>query len=227
MSFSQYIIYFIIVAAIPLWAQYRVKTTYAHYSKVGVANGLTGAEVARHILDTNGLTNVPVHETKGMLSDHYDPRKKAVFLSKANFRGRSIAGAAVAAHEVGHAIQDQQDYAFMRFRSALVPVTMFSSNISWVFLIIGMLANVASFMLLGIILMAVGVLFQLITLPVEFDASKRALVQLESGGLVASSELPQAKKVLSAAAMTYVAAMAVAVLELLRLLLIFTNMNRN
>ncbi|MBC8930623.1 zinc metallopeptidase, partial [Escherichia coli] len=115
----------------------------------------------------------------------------------------------------------------MRFRSALVPVTMFSSNISWVFLIIGMLANVASFMLLGIILMAVGVLFQLITLPVEFDASKRALVQLESGGLVAPSELPQAKKVLSAAAMTYVAAMAVAVLELLRLLLIFTNMNRN
>lgn len=153
--------------------------------------------------------------------------KKAVFLSEANFRGRSIAGAAVAAHEVGHAIQDQQDYAFMRFRSALVPVTMFSSNISWVFLIIGMLANVASFMLLGIILMAIGVLFQLITLPVEFDASKRALVQLESGGLVAPSELPQAKKVLSAAAMTYVAAMAVAVLELLRLLLIFTNMNRN
>ncbi|EHL2673938.1 zinc metallopeptidase, partial [Listeria monocytogenes] len=193
MSFSQYIIYFIIVAAIPLWAQYRVKTTYAHYSKVGVANGLTGAEVARHILDTNGLTNVPVHETNGMLSDHYDPRKKAVFLSEANFRGRSIAGAAVAAHEVGHAIQDQQDYAFMRFRSALVPVTMFSSNISWVFLIIGMLANVASFMLLGIILMAIGVLFQLITLPVEFDASKRALVQLESGGLVAPSELPQAK----------------------------------
>uniref|UniRef100_UPI0019691F87 zinc metallopeptidase n=1 Tax=Listeria monocytogenes TaxID=1639 RepID=UPI0019691F87 len=104
MTFSQYIIYFIIVAAIPLWAQYRVNTTYAHSSKVGVANGLTGAEDARHILDTNGLTNVPVRETKGILSDNYDPRQKAVFLSEANFRGRSIAVAVFAAHVVGHAI---------------------------------------------------------------------------------------------------------------------------
>ncbi|EMG29134.1 hypothetical protein X560_0120 [Listeria fleischmannii 1991] len=227
MSFGSYIIYFLIVAAIPLWAQFRVKSTYAQYSKVRVRSGQTGAEVARMILDRNGLSNVPVHATKGVLSDHYDPSKKAVFLSEANYHEASIAAAAVAAHEVGHAIQDKEDYAFMRFRSALVPVTMFSSNISWVFLIIGMLATIPSLMLIGIVLMAVGVLFQVITLPVEFDASKRALVQLEDGGFLASTEQPQAKKVLSAAAMTYVAAMAVAVLELLRLLLIFTNMNRN
>jgi Zn-dependent membrane protease YugP len=227
MSFGSYIIYFLIVAAIPLWAQFRVKSTYAQYSKVRVRSCQTGAEVARMILDRNGLSNVPVHATKGVLSDHYDPSKKAVFLSEANYHEASIAAAAVAAHEVGHAIQDKEDYAFMRFRSALVPVTMFSSNISWVFLIIGMLATIPSLMLIGIVLMAVGVLFQVITLPVEFDASKRALVQLEDGGFLASTEQPQAKKVLSAAAMTYVAAMAVAVLELLRLLLIFTNMNRN
>ncbi|WP_088808557.1 MULTISPECIES: zinc metallopeptidase [Listeria] len=227
MSLGSYIIYFFIVAAIPLWAQFRVKSTYAQYSKVRVRSGQTGAEVARMILDRNGLSNVPVHATKGVLSDHYDPSKKAVFLSESNYHEATIAAAAVAAHEVGHAIQDKEGYAFMRFRSALVPATMFSSNISWVFLIIGMLATIPSLMLIGIVLMAVGVLFQVITLPVEFDASKRALVQLEDGGFLDSSENPQAKKVLSAAAMTYVAAMAVAVLELLRLILIFTNMNRN
>ncbi|WP_239254533.1 zinc metallopeptidase [Listeria ilorinensis] len=227
MSFSTYIIYFLLVAAIPLWAQYRVKTTYAKYAKVGVRSGLTGAEVARMILDRNGLSDIPVRETNGILSDHYDPGKKTVFLSSSNYNGRTIAGAAVAAHEVGHVIQDKEGYTMMRLRSALVPATMFSSNISWVFLLIGMFANLSGLMLIGIILMAVGVLFQLVTLPVEFDASKRALVQLESGGFVTADELPQAKQVLSAAAMTYVAAMAVAVLELLRLLLIFTNMNRN
>ncbi|EUJ43673.1 zinc metallopeptidase [Listeria riparia] len=227
MSIQMYIVYFLIVALIPLWAQYRVKSTYSQYSKIAIRTGLTGAQVARQILDANGLHNVPVQETSGVLSDHYDPRKKAVFLSSANFNGRSISGTAVAAHEVGHAIQDAQDYAFMRFRSALVPITMFSSNASWIFLIIGMLATLPNLMLIGIVLMAVGVLFQLITLPVEFDASKRALVQINQLGLVESDELPQARKVLSAAAMTYVAAMAVAVLELLRLILIFTGMNRN
>ncbi|WP_430533993.1 zinc metallopeptidase [Listeria rocourtiae] len=227
MSIQMYIIYFLIVALIPLWAQYRVKSTYSHYSKVAIRTGLTGAQVARQILDANGLSHVPVQETGGVLSDHYDPRKKAVFLSSANFNGRSIAGTAVAAHEVGHAIQDAQNYSFMRFRSALVPITMFSSNASWVFLIIGMLATLPNMMLIGIVLMAIGVLFQLITLPVEFDASKRALVQINQLGLVEPDELPQARKVLSAAAMTYVAAMAVAVLELLRLVLIFTGMNRN
>ncbi|MHC5253085.1 zinc metallopeptidase [Listeria kieliensis] len=227
MPLGTYILYFVIVAAIPLWAQFRVKTTYSQYSKVGVRSGLTGAEVARMILDRNGLSSVPVQATNGVLSDHYDPRKKAVFLSESNYHEASIAAAAVAAHEVGHAIQDKEDYAFMRFRSALVPITSFSSNISWVFLIIGMIATMPSLMLVGIVLMAVGVLFQLVTLPVEFDASKRALVQLEDGGFLIQQEVPQARKVLSAAAMTYVAAMAVAVLELLRLLLIFTNMNRN
>lgn len=227
MPITNYIVYFIIVAALPIWAQYRVKSTYNKYAQVGVQSGLTGAEVARMILDKNGLYDVAVEPTSGFLSDHYDPGKKKVFLSEANFSGRTIAGSAVAAHEVGHAIQDAKDYAFMRFRSALVPVTMFSSNSAWIFLIIGMIAQIPGVMLIGIILMAVGVLFQLITLPVEFDASKRALVQIESLNIVTSQELPHAKKVLSAAAMTYVAAMAVAVLELLRLILIFTNSNRS
>ncbi|WP_163654154.1 zinc metallopeptidase [Listeria sp. PSOL-1] len=227
MSLTAYLIYFVIVAAIPLWAQLRVKSTYAKYSQIGVQNEMTGAEVARMILDRNGLTDVPVRATSGVLSDHYDPRKKAVYLSEDNYKKHSIAGAAVAAHEVGHAIQDKEGYSFMRLRSALVPVTMFSSGASWIFLLIGLIATLPNMLLIGIVLMTAGVLFQVITLPVEFDASKRALVQLEEGGLVHSSELPQAKKVLSAAAMTYVAAMAVAILELLRLLLLFMDMVRD
>lgn len=227
MSLTTYLVYFIIIAALPIWAQFQVKSTYNKYSQVAVQSGMTGAEVARLILDKNGLYDVTVEPTDGYLSDHYDPSKKKVFLSEANYSGRTIAGSSVAAHEVGHAIQDANDYAFMRIRSKLVPVTMFSSNAAWIFILIGMFARVSGMMLIGIILMAVGVLFQLVTLPVEFDASKRALVQMENLGIVSSNELPQAKKVLSAAAMTYVAAMAVAVLELLRLILIFTNSNRN
>lgn len=222
-----YLIYFAIIMIIPMYAQSRVRSAYSKYSQVYSTSGMTGAEVARKILDENGLYNVAVEETPGHLSDHYDPRSKTVRLSTNNYYSHSVAGTAVAAHEVGHAIQDAKDYNFMRFRHALVPVANFGSNMSWVFIMIGMFAHMANLLLLGIILIAGGVLFQLVTLPVEFDASKRAMKQIESLGIVTTDEYGQARKVLNAAALTYVAAAAVAVFELLRLVLIYTGMQRN
>jgi len=224
MKMGGFLIYFLIIMIVPIWAQIRVKSTYTKYSKVATMDGVPGAEVARKILDANGLYNVQVKETPGVLSDHYNPMTKTVHLSSDNYHQHSIAGAAVAAHEVGHAIQDQQGYAALRFRHALVPVANISSNIAWVFIIIGLLSTAMSKMLLiGIILMAAGVLFQLVTLPVEFNASSRAMDQMVSLGLIGNREERDARKVLNAAAMTYVAAAAVAVLELLRLILIFVN----
>jgi Zn-dependent membrane protease YugP len=222
-----YLIYFAIIVLIPLWAQMKVKSTFARYSRVASSSYRRGAEVAREILNANGLYDVGVEEGQGFLSDHYDPRSKTVRLSPENYHGHSIAAAAVAAHECGHAIQDSQGYAFLRFRHALVPVANFGSNVSWILIMIGIFAHLTGMLLLGIIFMAAAVLFQVITLPVEFNASSRALKQVVSLGLVSNQEQREARKVLSAAALTYVAAAAVAVLELLRLLLIYTGMNRN
>lgn len=224
---GSYLIYFAIIMIIPMYAQSRVRSAYSKYSQVYSTSGMTGAEVARKILDENGLYNVAVEETPGHLSDHYDPRAKTVRLSTNNYYSHSVAGTAVAAHEVGHAIQDAKDYSFMRFRHSLVPIANFGSNMSWVFIMIGMFAHMANLLLLGIILIAGGVLFQLVTLPVEFDASKRAMKQIEALGIVTTDEYGQARKVLNAAALTYVAAAAVAVFELLRLVLIYTGMQRN
>ncbi|RST73650.1 Zn-dependent protease [Siminovitchia acidinfaciens] len=219
-----FLIYFLIIMIVPLWAQFKVKNTYKKYSKVATVDGMPGAEVARKILDSNGLYEVQVKETPGVLSDHYNPMSKTVHLSSDNYHRASVAGAAVAAHEVGHAIQDQQGYAALRFRHALVPVANISSNLAWIFIIIGLISTAFSSMLLiGILLMAAGVLFQLVTLPVEFNASSRAMDQMVSLGLISNREERDARKVLNAAAMTYVAAAAVAVLELLRLILIFVN----
>ncbi|MFK9093443.1 zinc metallopeptidase [Bacillus salipaludis] len=222
-----YLIYFAIIVLIPLWAQMKVKNTFAKYSRVSVANYRRGAEVARGILDANGLFNVGVEEGRGFLSDHYDPRSKTVRLSSENYHGHSIAAAAVAAHECGHAIQDAEGYAFLRFRHLLVPVANFGSNASWILIMIGIFAHISGMLLLGIIFMAAAVLFQIVTLPVEFNASNRAMNQVVSLGLIGNREEREARKVLNAAALTYVAAAAVAVLELLRLVLIFTGMNRN
>ncbi len=221
-----FLIYFAIIIIVPLWAQMKVKSTYKKYSQVPSSSGMTGAQVARKILDDNGLYNVAVEETPGFLSDHYDPRTKVVRLSSGNFHGDSIAGAAVAAHEVGHAMQDQEEYAFLRFRHALVPVASFGSNISWILIIVGMLAGLADLLLFGIIFMAAAVLFQVVTLPVEFNASSRAMEQIVSAGVIRNDEERETRKVLNAAAMTYVAAAAVAVLELLRLVLLYTGMTR-
>lgn len=218
----QFIIYYIIIALIPIWAQVKVQRTFKKYAEVPNTTGMNGAEVARRILDENGLYNVKVVEHSGFLSDHYNPMTKTVNLSSSNYHGNSVAGAAVAAHEVGHAIQDKESYGPLRFRHSLVPVANISSNASWIFIIIGLIAS-QTFLLIGIILMALGVLFQLVTLPVEFNASSRAMDQVVSLGIINNQEEHDARKVLNAAALTYVAAAAVAVLELLRLVLIFTN----
>ncbi|MGE7694349.1 zinc metallopeptidase [Lysinibacillus sp. NPDC094177] len=222
-----YIVYFAIIMLLPLYAQMKVKGTYNKFANERTMKGQTGAEVARAILDANGLYDVRVVPTQGVLSDHYNPATKTVALSESNFYEASIAGAAVAAHEVGHAIQHKEAYSMLTLRSKLVPVASISSNMSWIFVMIGIFASSSNMLLLGIVLLAAGVLFQLVTLPVEFDASKRALVQMNSLGIITNEEERPARKVLSAAALTYVAAAAVAVLELLRLVLIFTNMRND
>ncbi len=224
---GMYIIYFAIILLLPIYAQMKVKSTYKKYSKVRSTSGMTGAEVARRILDENGLYDVKVVESSGFLSDHYNPMTKIVALSSHNFHEASVAGAAIAAHEVGHAIQHKEAYSFLTLRHKLVPVANISSNASWIFIMIGIFATSTNMLLLGIILLAMGVVFQIVTLPVEFNASSRAMNQMVSLGVIRNEEERHAKKVLSAAALTYVAAAAVAVLELLRLVLIYTGMSRD
>jgi uncharacterized protein len=220
-----FIIYFALIMIIPIWAQSKVKKTYKKYSQVPTSSSMSGAEVARKILDDNGLYNVVVEEVRGHLTDHYDPRSKVIRLSTDIYHGRSTAGAAVAAHEVGHAIQDAQDYAFLRFRSAMVPVAGFGSNISIFLIIGGFLLGMTQLAFVGIVFFAAAVLFQLITLPVEFDASNRAMSQLVSTGVIRNDEERKTKKVLNAAAMTYVAGALVALAELLRFVFMFMGMN--
>ena len=218
------IVYFIAIIALPLYAQMKVKSTYKKFAQVGSQKGMTGAQVARMILDHHGLYDVRVVPTQGVLSDHYNPMTKTVALSEANYHESSIAGIAVAAHEVGHAIQHKEAYTWLTLRHKLVPVANISSNASWIFVLIGILASSSGLLLLGIVLLAAGVLFQVITLPVEFDASKRAMNEVVELGIIGNNEERGARKVLNAAAMTYVAAAAVAVLELARLVLIYTGM---
>lgn len=219
-----YIVYFAIILLLPLYAQLKVKSTYKKFSKARSTSGMTGAEVARLILDKNGLYDVRVVSTQGFLADHYNPATKTVALSEDNYHNASIAGTAVAAHECGHAIQHKEAYSFLTLRSKLVPVANISSNASWIFVMIGIFASSSGFLLLGIVLLAAGVVFQIVTLPVEFNASSRAMTQIDTLGIINNSEYSSARKVLNAAAMTYVAAAAVAVLELLRLVLIYTGM---
>jgi Zn-dependent membrane protease YugP len=204
-----------------------LKKTVAANMQVDVASGLTGAEVARRILDQNGLHGVPVETSPGgPLSDHYDPRKKSVHLSEPVYAGRAVASTAIAAHEVGHAIQHEKAYAPFRFRSALWPVVAFASN-AWIFLLlIGAFAQLFGLVTFAILLYAVVVLFQIVTLPVEFDASRRALVQVRELGLVTPGEAQGAKKVLTAAALTYVAAALAALSQLAYYALVFLG-NRN
>ncbi|WP_017728008.1 zinc metallopeptidase [Halalkalibacterium ligniniphilum] len=222
-----FLIYFALLLIIPLWAQMKVKSAYKKYSQVPASSGMTGAQVARKILDDNGLYHVTVEEVRGTLTDHYDPRSKTVRLSSNNYHGTSVAGAAVAAHEVGHAMQDAEDYAFLRFRHALVPVANIGSNFSFILILAGILMQASGFILLGIFAMAAAVLFQLVTLPVEFDASNRAMQQVVSVGVIRNNEERETRKVLNAAALTYVAAALVAVLELVRFILMYIGMNED
>ncbi|TMW74097.1 zinc metallopeptidase [Alteribacter natronophilus] len=221
MGLGAFLIYFAILLIIPMWAQMRVKSAFRKYSQVRSSSGMTGAEVAKKILNDNGIYDVTVEPVKGKLTDHYDPRSKTVRLSESNYYGNSVAGAAVAAHEVGHAMQDAEDYAFLRFRHALVPVANFGSNTAIFIIIAGMLMGSANMMLAGIIFMSAAVLFQLVTLPVEFNASSRAMDQVVAAGVIRNDEERETKKVLNAAALTYVAAAVVAVAELVRFLLMY------
>ena len=218
-----FLIAFIVPMILGFWAQHRVKTTFARNLEVPVANGMTGAQVARRVLDANGLNEVPIEETPGSLSDHYDPRSKSVHLSPEVFRGVSIASTSVAAHEVGHAIQHAQAYAFFRVRSAMFPAVQFASNIWVLFLIGGIFFQITGFVVLAVALYAIAVLFQIVTLPVEFDASNRAKRQLNELGLVVASEGAGVKSVLKAAAWTYVAGALAAVAILLYYLSLLSN----
>ena len=184
-----FLVAFIIPMVLGFWAQHRVKSTFAKNLEVPVANGMTGAQIARRILDANGLNEVPVEETPGTLSDHYDPRSRSVHLSTPRCSTSvSVASTAVGAHEVGHAIQHAQAYSFFRFRSAMFPAVQFASNIWMLFLLGGIFLNILGFIWIAIALYSIAVLFQFVTLPVEFDASRRAKQQLQDLGLVASNE---------------------------------------
>jgi Zn-dependent membrane protease YugP len=218
-----FILAFIVPMVLGFWAQHRVKSTFAKNLEVPVANGLTGAQVARRILDANGLNEVPVEETPGTLSDHYDPRSRSVHLSPHVFHEVSVASTAVGAHEVGHAIQHARSYSFFQFRSALFPAVQFASNIWMLFLLGGIFLGILGFIWIAIALYAIAVLFQFVTLPVEFDASRRAKQQLQDLGLVASNEASGVNATLKAAAWTYVAAALAAVAVLLYYLSLLSN----
>lgn len=215
----------ILAAVLPSIASAKVTSAYNKYAKINNSNKLTGYDVARRILDRNGLKNVSISEISGSLTDHYDPSHKHINLSTNIYNDTSISSMAVAAHECGHAIQDKESYAFLRFRSALVPVVNFTSRIATIFLAIGIFAQLTGMLTIGILLLSAGLLFQLITLPVEFNASARAKVQLQEMGLLDSKDTDGTKKVLHAAALTYVAGFLSTALQIFRLILI--NRNRN
>ena len=217
------ILLYLIILIIPLLAQINISISYGKYKKVQNKKELTGFDVARKILDENGLEDIYVVETSGSLTDHYDPSRKVVRLSTDIFKGNSIAALSVAAHECGHAIQDKENYAFMRIRSFLVPVVNLVSYFSWIVIFIGLITEYFNLFAFGIGLISIGLLFQLITLPVEFDASKRAKKELVKLKLASSGEEEEVSKMLGAAAMTYVASVLTSILEILRLILIFNN----
>ncbi|MBN2430703.1 MAG: zinc metallopeptidase [Acidobacteria bacterium] len=200
-------------------ASWRVKSAFNKYSRIGSRSGMTGADVAAQILRQNGLSNVQVTETRGFLSDHYDPRKKVVRLSPGVFGSSSIAALGIAAHETGHAIQHARSYTPLTVRNLLVPVASIGSNLSWIIIFGGFILGLMGLVKIGIVLFSVVVVFQLLTLPVEFNASARAKQILSSYGILSSGEMQGVNKVLSAAAMTYVAAAASAVMTLLYFLL--------
>ena len=217
----------IIAFIIILIADIYLRTRYSKYKKVKVKSGMTGAEVAREILKNNGLENVYVVETRGYLTDHYDPRAKVVRLSTDIYNGDSIASVSVAAHECGHAVQDKEGYFFLKFRSFLVPIVNFSTKFGYLAVLIGLIFGAMDLAWIGIFLLVAILLFQLITLPVEFNASKRGKIFLSKSKIVDSSERSMASSMLMAAAMTYVASLISTLLDLLRLVLVVMGNDRD
>ena len=223
-----YIVLVLPAVLLSMWASSNVKNTYARYSKVLNARGITGAEAARRVLDANGLRSLPIEMIDGELTDHYDPKANVIRLSAGVYGGRSIAAVGVACHEVGHAIQHSVDYAPVKIREAIVPVTNLGAKLSVPLIILGLLLASFSPMFtylayIGVALYGLCALFQLVTLPTEFNASRRAVAPIEGMELLRGDELAGTKKVLRAAALTYVAALAVTLMQLLRFILIVGN----
>ncbi|HKL79652.1 MAG TPA: zinc metallopeptidase [Mobilitalea sp.] len=222
--------YFLVIIGIvlSLAASAKVKSTFAKYSRVSSMSGITGAQAAEKLLHSSGIYDVQIEHVSGNLSDHYDPRSKVLRLSDSVYGQRSLAAIGVAAHECGHAIQHDTNYAPLKIRGALVPVANFGSMVSWPLILIGLLlAGSQTLINLGIILFSLAVLFQIVTLPVEFNASRRAIARLSETGILYGDELKNSKKVLDAAALTYVAAAAATILQLLRLIILFGGRNRD
>lgn len=213
----------ILIILIPLVAQIGVSGNYRKYKKVKNTKELTGYDVARKILDENGLGDIYIVETRGELTDHYDPTKRVVRLSSDIYHGKTIAAMSVAAHECGHAVQDKDGYTFMRIRSAIFPIVNVATSISYWIILLGFLFELLDLIYIGIALTCLGLLFQIVTLPVEFDASKRAGVFLKEYNLATEDESKGVKKMLGAAAMTYVAGVLASALQILRLILVARN----
>ena len=210
-----------------VWAQSRVKSTFEQYSRVRSRQGITGREAARAILTSYGLGSMPIKQIAGQLTDHYDPSTRSLSLSEPVYDSTSIAAIGVAAHEVGHAVQHAQNYFPLKFRNAIVPVVNLTSGASWPLFLVGLMAGNSRIMNIGILLFLGVIVFHLVTLPVELDASRRALAVLSSNGMMDREEVSGARKVLGAAAMTYLAAALQAVLSLVRLILLRNSRSRD
>lgn len=227
MMFDPTMILVLIGAALSMWASGRVQSTFQKYSRVRSMSGMTGAEAAKRLLHSQGIYDVTVQAVKGSLTDHYDPRTRTVNLSEAVYSQTSVAAIGVAAHECGHAIQDHVGYVPLKLRGAFVPVASFGSKLSWPLILIGLVLGATSFLQIGIWMFVLAVLFQIITLPVEFNASGRAVRLLGDAGILRGEEVDQTRKVLGAAALTYVAAAASSILQLLRLVILFGGRRDN
>ncbi len=223
-------LYFVFLAPallLMLYAQWRVRSAIGKYGEIPNRLGLTGAQVARAILDRNGLFDVPVELTPGELTDHYDPLRRVVRLSEPIYYGRSVAALGVAAHETGHAIQHKVGYVPLQLRTAIVPAVNIGTNIGWILMILGIIIGISGLAWVGVVLFSLGTLFALLTLPVEFDASRRALALLTTMGIVDRTEEGQAREVLNAAALTYVAGLVMAVVNLLYWISLVSGMRRS
>lgn len=211
-----------------LFAQWRVKNTFSKYSQVLNQRGMSGAEAARKILDDNGLSDVPVEPVDGELTDHYDPRDRVLRLSKPVYGSRSVAALGIAAHEAGHALQHSEGYVPLQIRSLLVPAATFGSNLGWIMIIAGVVIQFTAIAWLGILFFAAGTLFALVTLPVEFNASSRAMAMLTTNGMIVTQdEQSQNQQVLNAAALTYIAGFLAALMQLLYWILLVAGISRD
>ncbi|MCR8969975.1 zinc metallopeptidase [Facklamia sp. 7083-14-GEN3] len=221
--------YFLILIgmAIVMYAQWKVKSTFAKYSELISERNISGHEAAELILQANQIHDVRVERVAGNLTDHYSPKEKVLRLSEATYSNSSVAAVAVAAHECGHAVQDAKNYQFLKLRSALVPVSQFGSMIGMPIIIMGFLFQMMGLVTIGILALSAALLFQIVTLPVEIDASKRALVSLEQLDIFTQGEMPAARKVLNAAAFTYIAATLSTALQILRLIILSNRSRRN